>query len=163
MKLLVFFGLPGSGKTFVSQVANEYFGYDMYDGDLDLTEELLDAFKKKAVVTDAMRDVFFAKLMKSVKKISQKYDKLVVSQTFIKEKYRRQFLSSFPQTEFVLIEAPALVRENRLIARKTMQLDIQYTRKMAQIFEKPSIVHHIVQNKREGKDEIKKQLEKILQ
>lgn len=162
MKLFVFFGLPGSGKTFAGEIAGEYFGYHVYDGDNDLTQEMLNAFQKQAVVTDAMRDVFFAKLRESVKKIALTHDKLVVCQTFIKEKYRLQFLKEFSQTEFVLLQTDTSLRENRLAQRKTMQLDKTYAQKMVRLFEKPLISHQTVYNNTEGNDLVKKQLEKIL-
>src|SRR5580704_12915814 len=99
MKLFVFFGLPGTGKTYAGETAQEYFGFHVYDGDTDLTDELLDAFKNNKVVTDDMRDIFFLRLINSVKKLSVTYDKLIICQTFIKEKYRLQFLKEFPHTE----------------------------------------------------------------
>lgn len=162
MKLFVFFGLPGTGKTYTGETAREYFGFHVYDGDTDLTDELLDAFKNNKVVTDDMRDIFFLRLINSAKKLSLTYDTLIICQTFIKEKYRLQFLKEFPHTEFVLIETTTEIREKRLFQRKTMQLDKTYARKMVDLFEKPEISHHTVQNNSNGKEALKSQLEKIL-
>lgn len=162
MKLFVFFGLPGTGKTFAGEIAEEYFGFHVYDGDNDLTDELLDAFKNNTVVTDDMRDVFFLRLIESVKKLAARYDKLVVCQTFIKEKYRLQFLKEFPEMEFVLIETKTEIRGKRLFQRKTMQLDKEYARRMAELFEKPVVSYQSVQNNTDGKELLKTQLQKIL-
>lgn len=162
MKLFVFFGLPGTGKTYAGEIAEEYFGFHLYDGDTDLTDEMLNAFRNNTIVSDAMRDVFFLRLIESVKKLTAKYDSLVICQTFIKEKYRLQFLKEFPETEFVLIETGTNIREKRLFQRKKMQLDKEYARRMADLFEKPGVSHRTVQNNTDGTELLKLQLQKLL-
>ena len=162
MKLFIFFGLPGAGKTFVSQVAGKEFGYHSYDGDTDLTEEMHEAIKNQAVITDEMRDVFFTLLIRSAKRLSQQYDKLIIHQTFIKEKYREQFLKEIPDTIFVLIETNTNLREKRLRERKYFPLDEAYARKMVSLFDNPLIKHKTLQNNLEGEEAIKEQLQQIL-
>ncbi len=95
MSLIVVFGLPGSGKTFVGRVFEKYFGYYSYDGDNDLTEEMKVAIKTKTVFTDQMRDVFFEKLIGNIQELKFKHKKLIIAQTFIKEKYRVDLLKKF--------------------------------------------------------------------
>jgi gluconate kinase len=162
MKLFVFFGLPGAGKTFAAQAAEKYFDYHIYDGDINLTEEMLNAIKNQSVITDAMRDIFFARLIQSTKKLSQKYDKLIIHQTFIKEKYRKQFFSEIPQAKFVLIQTDTSLRENRLKMRKYFPLDEAYARNMVNLFDKALLKHEIIQNNNDGDEAIKEQLQKIL-
>ncbi|SRR5258708_5713852 len=162
MKLFVFFGLPGAGKSFAGKIVEKYFDYHVYDGDNDLTEELHAAFQNQAVVTDSMREAFFNKLIQSIKKLIDKYDRIIIHQTFIKEKYRKQFLNAIPEAKFVLIETDTPLREKRLRERKYYPLDEEYARKMTLLFDKPIIRHTVLNNNIEGEESLKKQLQKIL-
>ena len=162
MKLFVFFGLPGAGKTYCSKIAEKYFGYDLYDGDDDLTREMQKAIKSQAVITDAMRDVFFENLINSVKTLLKENKKLIIHQTFIKEKYREQFLSEIPDAKFILVETDVKIREKRLKERKVYPIEENYARKMTLLFDKPLIKHETLENNFDGEDWIKKKLAKIL-
>jgi gluconate kinase len=162
MKLFVFFGLPGTGKTYCSKIAEKYFGYHLYDGDNDLTPEMQKAIKTQTVITDDMRDVFFENLINSTKALLNRYEKLIIHQTFIKDKYRGQFLSEIPEANFVLIETDLTIREKRLKERKEYPLDEEYAKKMTKIFEKPNITYVKIINNSDGGGSIKEQLRKIL-
>lgn len=162
MKLFIFFGLPGTGKTYCSKIAEEYFGYQLYDGDNDLTPEMQKAIQTQASISDDMRDIFFENLIESAKHLLKRYEKIIIHQTFIKEKYRKQFLRAIPEAKFVLIETDSKIREKRLRERKEFPLDTEYARKMTLLFDKPRIKHVTIQNNFEGEEFIKKQLEKIL-
>jgi len=162
MKLFVFFGLPGTGKTFSAKVAKKYFGYHLYDGDNDLTIEMHTAIQKKASITDDMRTNFFTNLILSVKKLQKKHDKLLVHQTFIKEKYRKQFLIAIPDTKFILVKTDIKIREKRLNERKTFPLEENYARRMSSLFDEPDIPYAILYNNADGEELIKEQLQKIL-
>ena len=109
MSLIILFGLPGTGKTFVGKVFKKYFDYYFYEGDKDLTEEMKIAIKVQKVFTDRMRDIFFQKLTKSIQELKLKYKKLVVAQTFIKEKYRTVLIKKIPETKFILVETNNLL------------------------------------------------------
>ncbi|HEX7542778.1 MAG TPA: shikimate kinase, partial [Patescibacteria group bacterium] len=104
MSLIILFGLPGTGKTFVGKIFEKYFDYYFYDGDNDLTEEMKEAIKVQRVFTNQMRDVFFEKLIKSIVNLKFKQKKLVVVQTFIKEKYRVKLINKIPEAKFILVE-----------------------------------------------------------
>src|SRR5260221_3186853 len=155
MNLYIFFGLPGAGKTYVGKVAQKHFDYHLYDGDNDLPPEMQQAIHRQEVITDSMRDVFFKSLLKTAKRLTKQYSKLVIAQTFIKEKYRKQFLQAFPNARFVLIEALAPTREERLLKRKHYQLDLEYAKKMTTFFDMPFIQHEIIRNNTFGEEEIK--------
>ena len=162
MSLIILFGLPGTGKTYVGKILKEYFGFYFYDGDNDLTEEMIDAIKTKTVFTDQMRDRFFIILIKKIQSLKSKYQKLVVSQTFIKEKYRLQLLKKIPEAKFFLIKTKRFLREKRLIERKDYPLDLEYARKMVKNFETPKIDHKVIKNNKEGAKYIKKQIQQFL-
>lgn len=159
MSLIVLFGLPGTGKTYVGKIFEKYFNYYFYEGDNDLTLEMKASIKTKTVFTDQMRDVFFKRLINKIQDLSVKHKKLVVAQTFIKEKYRVDLLKKIPETKFILIETKKSIREKRLVERKDYPLDLEYARKMEANFEKPIINHLIVINDEGGDKNIKKQIE----
>src|SRR6266404_3166618 len=150
MKFFVFFGLPGVGKTFSANIAGKYFGYHLYDGDNDLTWEMQTVIEEQATITDDMRDIFFDKLIQSAKNLQKKYEKVIIHQTFIKEKYRQQFLEALPETRFILVKADIEIREKRLRERKTYPIDEDYARKMTLLFDKPNFLHTVLINNTEG-------------
>lgn len=158
MSLIVLFGLPGTGKSYVGRIFEKYFNYYFYDGDEDLTPEMKAAIKTKIVFTDQMRDIFFEKLIKKIQNITAKHKNLVVSQTFIKEKYRVNLLEKIPEAEFVLIETDKFIREWRLNKRVDYPLDLKYARQMELNFEEPLIKHQKIINNNEGEESIKKQV-----
>lgn len=157
-KLFVFFGLPGAGKTYVGKIAEKYFGYYLYEGDQDMS----DAYKNAVVdeiMTDELRQKFFDKLIENIGIL--KKEKVVVTQTFIKEKFRQQFLKAFPEAKFILIEALTDVREKRLTHLGRFELSLEKWQRMNALFEEPQIPHQFIYNNHEGEEEVKKKLQKI--
>lgn len=161
MSLIILFGLPGTGKTYIGKILKKYFGFYFYDGDNDLTKEMIDAIKTKTVFTDQMRDRFFVILIKKIQSLKSKYQKLAVSQTFIKEKYRLQLLKKIPEAKFILIKTKNETREKRLIQRTDYPLDLEYARIMEINFGKPAIKHSVIVNDVDGDKEIKKQIKEL--
>jgi len=161
MSLIILFGLPGTGKTYVGKVFEKYFDHYFYEGDDDLTSEMKTAIKTKTVFTDQMRDTFFKILISKIQNLKSKYKNFVVAQTFIKEKYRIDLLKKIPETKFILIKTKKEIREKRLMKRTYYPLDLEYARKMEVNFDKPRINHEIIINDIEGVDDIKKQIENI--
>lgn len=162
MQIIVLFGLPGVGKSFVGNLLQTEFGFYHYDGDQSLPKIMKKAISQKLPITDAMRDIFFTNLTKKSQQLLKTHPKLVVSQTFIKEKYREHFLNQIPNTQFIFIKANKSVRERRLLARLEYPLDIKYSQKMTTIFEKPKIHHQTITNNTDGKQKLESALQKLL-
>lgn len=162
MSPFILFGLPGTGKTFVGKVFEKYFDYYFYDGDNDLTPEMKTAIKTKTVFTDQMRDVFFERLINKIKDLVGKHKRLVVAQTFIKEKYRIDLLKKISGSKFILVETKKDIREKRLIERIDYPLDLEYARKMKGNFDTPTIDYLIMINNSYGEDNIKKQIQQFV-
>lgn len=162
MEIYVVFGLPGAGKTFVGEIMQKYFDFFHYDGDQDMPEKLKTAIKKQELITDDLRDEFFNKLIASIKLLKTKYKKIVISQTFIKEKYRNKFLKQIPEIKFILVQTDTIIREKRLLQNKVFQLDIEYWRKMCAIFEEPKVDYTIIYNDHDGEENVKEQLHQII-
>lgn len=162
MKLYILFGLPGAGKTYVGSIFQKQFGFYFYEGDTELIDEMKEAIQTKTVFTDEMRDKFFAELLKKINLLSKSYQRIVVSQTFIKEKYRQQVLATFPEAQFILVQTDTAIREKRLEQRTDYPLDLAYSRKMVANFEDAKIPHTILVNNEQGELFIQKKLRKLL-
>jgi gluconate kinase len=162
MFLIVLFGLPGTGKSFVGRIFEKYFHYYFYDGDGDLTPEMKAAIKTKTVFTDQMRNIYFKILISKIQRLSKKHKKLVVAQTFIKEKYRIDLLEKIPEAKFILVETKKEIREKRLLDRTDYPLDLNYARIMEMNFEKPKIDFQIITNNEDGENIIKEQIQRFV-
>ena len=161
--LLIFFGLPGAGKSYAARAIARKFKLSFHDGDNDLPESMRAAIAASAPLADALRDEFFAALIEHVRELREDGRALAVAQTFIKEKYRRQVLDAFPEARFILVEAQDEVREHRLAHRSTTaRLDPAYARRMAVLFEPPEIAHEVLKNDVDGESEIIAQAAKML-
>lgn len=158
MSPIILFGYPGTGKTYVGKIFEKYFEYYFYEGDLDLTPKMHQYVKEKKVFTDEMRDEFFEILIDKIEDLSVKHEKLVVAQTFIKEKYRLKLLAKIPKTKFILIETNEPIREKRLGLRKEYPLNLEYAQKMVVNFEMPKIKHLIINNDHSGEEDLLKQI-----
>jgi gluconate kinase len=155
--LYVAFGLPGAGKTYVARVFGQY-GFFVHDGDDDLPDDMRAVIHASQPVTDDMRDEFFARIIAHVDQLLLEHPRLVVAQTFIKERYRRLFLEHFPSAQFVLVEAQDDVRERRLIERTHQALDPGYARRMTALFDPPTIPHQLIVNNQDGDAHIRAQI-----
>ena len=137
---------------------NKYFGFHLYDGDQDMSEEYKNAISQEKV-TEEIRDKFFSRLIKSVEKLQNQYDKIVITQTFIKEKYRLKFQRNFPHARFILIETRTDIREKRIMVRDEFELTLEKWRRMTEIFEEPKIDNSILYNDQDGEESLKIQLQ----
>lgn len=162
MSLYILFGLPGVGKTYAGNVFKDQFNYHLYDGDRDMSKEMRDVILSRGDVSDEMRDEFFERQLVQVKNLINKYKRLVVTQTYIKEKYRKKVLEAFPQARFILVETDTKLRESRLAKRVEFPLDMEYARRMCLLFEEPKIPHELILNNVEGEEEIKRQITLLL-
>jgi len=163
MNPVILFGLPGAGKTFAGEILRSRFGYHIYNGDESLTRAMKQRIDDELPLTDAMRDEFFTALIEQVWRLSETHTRLAVPQTFIKEKYRQQFLRAFPDALFVLVTADDAVREKRLAERWKLPLGEAYARQLASLFEPPRIAHRVVTNNANGEDAITGQLYSMLE
>lgn len=161
--LLIFFGLPGAGKTYAARAIAREFGLAFHDGDDDLPESMRAAIAASAPLADALRDEFFANLIEHVRELRVKGRPLAVAQTFIQEKHRRQVLDAFPEARFILVEADDDVRERRLAHRTAgSRLDPAYARRMAANFEPPGIPFEAIRNDRDGSADVIAQARRLL-
>lgn len=159
--ILVIFGLPGAGKSYLGTVLEKTFGFCHYDGDSALPLNMKKALLRGQPVTDRQRSIFFNKLIQQVKKISAYHKRIAVSQTFIKEQYRLLFAKNFPKIMFLLVRTNTLIREKRLSKRATFPLKKEYQRTISLMFEPPRISHVTIDNNASGKKILVAQMKTI--
>jgi gluconate kinase len=162
MKIFILFGLPGTGKTFVGKIFEKYFDFYFYDGDVDLTAEMKVAIDSQSPITDEMRDRFFGNLIGNIEKLTKQHKKIVVAQTFIKEKYRKQLLERVLQAEFIFIDTPTDLREKRLADRTYYPLEKAYARIMSRNFDTPEVSHMVIKNDVEGEEAVRERVRLLL-
>lgn len=143
---VVLFGIPGAGKTFVGRTLQDEFGFRFHDADHELPDNMRAALAMKQPVTDDMRNRFFEKVTQKVSELRSAGCPVAIAQTFLKDRYRRAMLATFPDTLFILVESrPELIVE-RFDRRADYLIDVNDALQMAARFEPPTIPHHIVQN-----------------
>lgn len=154
------FGLPAAGKNFVGQVLAEDFGFEFYDGDLDLTPELREAVRNQQPFTEAMRDRFYDRLVERIAALRLAYPDLAFGQATFKERHRRQILAAYPDVMFVLVRAEESVRMARLRLGSTAVTE-EYARRIASFFEPPQHAHAVIDNNG-SRAEVVRQLARLL-
>ncbi len=159
--LIILFGLPGAGKTYAGHVLHNYTGFRFYDGDRDLTDAIKKAITTRSKITEEMRDVYFEQLFSKIEKELHKHNNLIVSQTFIKERFRRKAIEKFSDVKFILVKAYPRVREQRIRSRVGMTLEKNYTKRMERRFQKPEVKHEIIINNEEGKTALVRQFKQL--
>lgn len=162
MRIFVAYGLPGAGKTFIGNVLQNQFGYFHHEGDDDLTRAMKHAIGHKLPIHDDMRDAFFQNITSSISRLSKEHPQIVLTQTFIKQKYRDEFAQTFPSAKFIYIHAPWTIRKSRLLARIHYPLDITYAKKMDDFFDAPEKSHIRLDNSQNGYHHITHQLQMLL-
>lgn len=162
MSLIILFGPTGAGKTYVGKLIQKEFGYHFYDGDTDLTDEMIKALNTMEPITDPMRDRFFERLLTSIDKLVRRHSKLVVAQTFIKEKYRRQLLKRWPEAQFILVKTRREVRYQRRQKRANYPWNETYVKKMDALFEPPKIPHQVLTNDNIGSKNLLASLRRVV-
>lgn len=135
--LVVMFGLPGAGKSFVARQFAFAHGWHFHDGDDDLPRDMRETIDAAAKVTPDMRDRFVDAMCDSVESLLKKHPHVVLAQTFLKQQHRERFLSRFPHARFVLVAAPSELREHRLAHRHHQPLQPDYARAMTSLFDPP--------------------------
>jgi len=160
--IIVVFGKPGTGKSYVAKILEEKFGYFPYNGDDALPLDMKNTLFKREEITEDMRDRFLNNMITKIRKLAEVNSKVVVHQTFLREFMRKTLLSELPNATFLLIETDDPLREKRYMERKYFNLGIPYLRKMTDLFEDVRVPHEIIYNNKEGPQEIIKQLRSIL-
>jgi gluconate kinase len=157
-KLLIIFGKPGAGKSYVAEILQKQFGYFSFNGDDALPADMKKKLFKKEKITDDMRDRFADHMIAMINTLISQHTYLVVHQTFLKEFMRKMLLEVFPDAQCILIECDDTVREQRYMKRGYFNLGLPYLRLMTDLFEPAGIPHKTINNNKNGTTDILNQL-----
>jgi gluconate kinase len=159
--LLILFGLPGSGKSYIGNILKEEFGFYHYEADEDLTSEIKEAIHKEKKISDIVRDDFINRVCQRISELLPLYQNIVVTQTFTKEKDRQKIRSQFREATFIRVEAKWSLIESRLKNRNGHIVKKSYAELSREIFEPYGVSHFVLKNN-EGEEAIRAQLWSIL-
>src|SRR5215213_3493144 len=113
--LLILFGVPGAGKTYVGRIVQEAFGFTFHDADHELPDDMRAALKNKLTVTDDMRTRFFDRIVEKTRELQAAHEHVTIAQTFLKETYRERMLREFPMAGFVWVQSQPELIETRFL------------------------------------------------
>jgi gluconokinase len=112
------FGLSGAGKSYVGDLISRHTGWPVYHADADLTDDMRQALAEARPFTDAMRDVYFARLPALIRQHQQPGLPLIVTQGAYKQRHRDYLRRHLPQLSFVWVDAPQSLILQRLARRR---------------------------------------------
>lgn len=153
MRLWIFFGQSGVGKTFVARVCAEEFGFEQYDGDRDLTPQMLRALHEQQVFTPEMRAQFTSVLSRGIRercleatRTEEKRPGLAVCQGLFKVRDRNQLQLDFPAARLIWVRAADELIEARLRRRVGHVASNAYARLVNRGFEAPAPGSDVLEN-----------------
>lgn len=159
-RLLILFGKAGTGKNYVAKIIEKEYKFYFYDGDMDLTEDMIAAIKDKRDFTDKMRDAYFERVKNRIAELLNNYNKIVFTQGLFKNKHRIELLKEFPFAEFILIESDEELLSKRTTKRNN-DITTEYANKINKYFEEPSFNYNKITNNF-GENEIFLQIRKLI-
>lgn len=162
MQHIILFGLPGAGKSFTGRLMESVFGYTNIDGDQYLPQDMKQALQHNLPVTELWRDTFMERIREVFNTLSKKHKYLVFTQTFLKDRHRIVFKEIFPQSEFILVKADNSIRKQRFMTHKVFTFNDFYWESMQNNFEPISIEFSEIENNKDGKDHLLRQLNQLL-
>ncbi len=103
--VLFFYGIAGSGKSFVAKLLSERSDYFLYEADNDISPEMKLALAEHRPFTDAMRDEFFTRIAEKINHLKLSYSKIVVSQAVYKHKHRVYLQQHITNMDLICVQA----------------------------------------------------------
>lgn len=160
-KLLILFGQPGSGKSYVAQLLKNNYGFTVFNGDRVIPPDMKKALFANQIISEDMRQRFSKAMLVKLHELTTQTHKLVFMQTLLKDDLRREIHKLYPEGILILVRTNKSLREKRYLKRQKFNLGLNYLRQTSQLFEKPTVPFVTIQNNLEGSDNIIKQLEGI--
>lgn len=114
---LFFFGLAGSGKSYVGNLIEGLAGWHIYHADADITEEMALALKEHRPFTNAMRDHYIELISDNILALQEEHENLVVTQAVYKQKHRNYLMGRIPNMEMIWVDASDSAIQKRIAVR----------------------------------------------
>lgn len=144
--LLVLFGYPGVGKSFIGKMLQEEFGFYHYEADDDITPLMRTMIRQNRPIPEPLREEHFEKVCKRIASLMENHPDIVITRTLTKEKDRRQIQGQFPEAKFIWVQADLPLIKSRLEKRKNHLVNKSYAFFAIKLFEPPAISCLILEN-----------------
>src|SRR5436305_14115900 len=115
--LLILFGLPGAGKSFVGQLLSAEFGFTFHEADDDIPDDYREQVLAGQVVGEPMRDTYHRQLLERIAELQRAHPRLAVGAPLLRDRHRRWIREQFPQAVFILVTCDQSTWKARLGAR----------------------------------------------
>ena len=150
---LFIFGESGAGKSYVGALCVAELGFELYDGDRDLTLTMGEAISAQRLFTPAMRAEFAEVLARNVRSArdelllrSAPARGLAVCQGLFKERERRWLSAQFPAARWLWVRTPPGLLRERLAQRAGHEASAAYAALVNAGFEPPELAHDVLDN-----------------
>lgn len=158
-RLYILFGKAGAGKNYVAKIIAKECKFYFYDGDMDLTEDMITAIKNREDFTDKMRDTYFERVKNRIAELLNNHNNIVFTQGLFKNKHRIELLREFPFADFILIESTEELLSKR-IEKRNDYITTEYANKINRYFEQPNFIYKKITNNL-GEDELRLQIREL--
>jgi shikimate kinase len=118
-KIFIFFGVPGSGKSYLGKKFAEEHGLFFYESDDDFEQfrEWLDTSPKDK--KEKIKEGFYQIVIEKIQRFLEKYGKLVVASALGTEKHRKLLLGNFgSDLLFILVKPNSQKHLNQVFERE---------------------------------------------
>lgn len=168
--IIVLFGPPGVGKTYVGRLLETKLGWHFFDADtIYFNDDELRYLLKMGKYTQQARDKFVNKLMIAAQHMVAGHPErnLVIAEAFTKEKNREEFLKYFDdQVHYVMVHASRDLAYQRTLARMEKEdhvVDQSIFEFIWDEFETPKIPHKVLRNYDKSDSEIIDELQSLIE
>lgn len=159
--LLILFGLPGAGKSYVGRVVRDAFGYHLHEADDDIPEDYRRLVAAGQVVSEARRDAYHRLLLDRLEGLRASHPRLAVAVPLLRDRHRRWLAERFPEARFALVQCAPGPWAARLAGR-THTVSLDYARTVSALYEPPTIPHVVVDDSADGDQVLRAQLARWL-
>ncbi len=155
--LIILFGLPGAGKSFVGALLRDEFGFHFHESDDDIPEDYRRLVAAGQVVSDERRDDYHRHLLDRIAALAEAHPRLAVAVPLLRQKHREWIQARFPHATFVLVQVAAELWPARL-ARRTHTVSADYARRILPLYEPPALEHKTLDTTPEGPEAVRRLL-----
>jgi gluconate kinase len=159
--LLILFGLPGAGKSFVGQLLRSEFGFAFHEADDDIPDDYRQQVLAGRVVGEPMRDDYHRHLIERIAELQLAHLRLAVAAPLLRDRHRQWIHERFPGAVFVLVQCDQRSWQARLAAR-THTVSLDYARKVAGLYELATVPYVTLDDSADGPEVVRRQIEQIL-
>jgi gluconate kinase len=160
--LLILFGLPGAGKSYAGEMLSVEFGFYFHEADEDIPDDYRRLVAAGEVVGEDMRDDYHRRLLDRLDALRAAHPRLAVAVPLLRDRHRVWLEQRFPEAVMILVKCDPARWRARLGARRHT-VGLEYARKVAGLFEPPTIEHLTLDDGSDGPDGVRCQLSDIVE